>query len=96
LIALTELLKLLNGSKFRWFRVNTIVYYESRKRELKRRLINEGRCDERLKKLKLGMKPKKEKKRPKGALEPKIRMTRGENNIHRRKQEDVHGISFQF
>jgi hypothetical protein len=26
-----------------------IVYYESRKRELKRRLINEGRCDERLK-----------------------------------------------
>jgi hypothetical protein len=42
------------------------------------------------------MKPKKEKKRPKGALEPKIRMTRGENNIHRRKQEDVHGISFQF
>ncbi len=27
----------------------TEVYYESRKRELKRRLINEGRCDERLK-----------------------------------------------
>jgi hypothetical protein len=26
-----------------------VVYYESRKRELKRRLINEGRCDERLK-----------------------------------------------
>ena len=26
-----------------------IVYYESIKRELKRRLINEGRCDERLK-----------------------------------------------
>jgi hypothetical protein len=25
------------------------VYYESRKRDLKRRLINEGRCDERLK-----------------------------------------------
>jgi uncharacterized HAD superfamily protein len=25
------------------------VYYESRKRELKRRLLNEGRCDERLK-----------------------------------------------
>jgi hypothetical protein len=25
------------------------VYYESRKRELKRRLINEGWCDERLK-----------------------------------------------
>jgi hypothetical protein len=25
------------------------VYYESRKRELKRRFINEGRCDERLK-----------------------------------------------
>jgi hypothetical protein len=25
------------------------VYYESRKRELQRRLINEGRCDERLK-----------------------------------------------
>ena len=25
------------------------VYYESRKRALKRRLINEGRCDERLK-----------------------------------------------
>jgi hypothetical protein len=25
------------------------VYYESRKRELKRRLMNEGRCDERLK-----------------------------------------------
>jgi hypothetical protein len=25
------------------------VYYESRKREWKRRLINEGRCDERLK-----------------------------------------------
>jgi uncharacterized protein YlbG (UPF0298 family) len=26
-----------------------IVYYESRKRELKIRLMNEGRCDERLK-----------------------------------------------
>ncbi len=26
-----------------------VVYYESRKRELKRRLINEGRSDERLK-----------------------------------------------
>jgi hypothetical protein len=26
-----------------------VVYYESRKRNLKRRLINEGRCDERLK-----------------------------------------------
>jgi hypothetical protein len=26
-----------------------VVYYESRKRELKRRLIIEGRCDERLK-----------------------------------------------
>jgi hypothetical protein len=26
-----------------------VVCYESRKRELKRRLINEGRCDERLK-----------------------------------------------
>jgi hypothetical protein len=26
-----------------------VVYYESRKRELRRRLINEGRCDERLK-----------------------------------------------
>jgi hypothetical protein len=26
-----------------------LVYYETRKRELKRRLINEGRCDERLK-----------------------------------------------
>jgi hypothetical protein len=26
-----------------------IVYYESRKREVKRRLINEGRYDERLK-----------------------------------------------
>ncbi len=26
-----------------------VVYYESRKRELKRRLVNEGRCDERLK-----------------------------------------------
>jgi hypothetical protein len=26
-----------------------VVYYESRKRELKRRLMNEGRCDERLK-----------------------------------------------
>ncbi len=25
------------------------VYYELRKRDLKRRLINEGRCDERLK-----------------------------------------------
>ena len=25
------------------------VYYESRNREVKRRLINEGRCDERLK-----------------------------------------------
>jgi len=25
------------------------VYYESRKRELKIRLMNEGRCDERLK-----------------------------------------------
>ncbi len=29
--------------------VYTDVYYESRKRELKRRLVNEGRCDERLK-----------------------------------------------
>jgi hypothetical protein len=29
--------------------VNFCVYYESRKWELKRRLINEGRCDERLK-----------------------------------------------
>ena len=29
--------------------VSFLVYYESRKRELKRRLINEGRCDERLK-----------------------------------------------
>jgi hypothetical protein len=28
---------------------NFEVYYESRKRELQRRLINEGRCDERLK-----------------------------------------------
>jgi hypothetical protein len=27
----------------------TEVYYETRKRELQRRLINEGRCDERLK-----------------------------------------------
>ena len=27
----------------------TVVYYESRKRELKIRLMNEGRCDERLK-----------------------------------------------
>ncbi len=26
-----------------------IVYYESRKRELKIRFMNEGRCDERLK-----------------------------------------------
>jgi hypothetical protein len=26
----------------------TVVYYESRKRELKIRLMNEGRCDERL------------------------------------------------
>jgi hypothetical protein len=26
-----------------------VVYYESRKRELKTRLMNEGRCDERLK-----------------------------------------------
>jgi hypothetical protein len=26
-----------------------VVYYESRKRELKIRLMNEGRCDERLK-----------------------------------------------
>jgi hypothetical protein len=25
----------------------SVVYYESRKRELKRRPINEGRCDER-------------------------------------------------
>jgi hypothetical protein len=29
--------------------LNIEFYYESRKRELKRRLINEGRCDERLK-----------------------------------------------
>jgi hypothetical protein len=29
--------------------IHWVVYYESRKRELKRRLINEGRCDERLK-----------------------------------------------
>ena len=27
----------------------SVVYYESRKREVTRRLINEGRCDERLK-----------------------------------------------
>jgi hypothetical protein len=27
----------------------SVVYYESRKRELTSRLINEGRCDERLK-----------------------------------------------
>ncbi len=27
----------------------SVVYYESRKRELKIRLMNEGRCDERLK-----------------------------------------------
>ena len=26
-----------------------VVYYESRKRELKTRLMNDGRCDERLK-----------------------------------------------
>ncbi len=26
-----------------------VVYYESRKRDLKIRLMNEGRCDERLK-----------------------------------------------
>ncbi len=30
-------------------RNNGVVYYESRKRELKIRLMNEGRCDERLK-----------------------------------------------
>ncbi len=29
--------------------VSTVVYYESRKRELKTRLMNEGRYDERLK-----------------------------------------------
>jgi hypothetical protein len=29
--------------------VHSDVYYESRKRELKIRLMNEGRCDERLK-----------------------------------------------
>ncbi len=29
--------------------VAEVVYYESRKRELKRRLVNEGRCDERIK-----------------------------------------------
>ena len=28
---------------------NYVVYYESRKRELKIRLMNEGRCDERQK-----------------------------------------------
>ena len=27
----------------------SVVYYESRKRDLKRRLVNEGRCDGRLK-----------------------------------------------
>ena len=27
---------------------NWVVYYESRKREVKIRLMNEGRCDERL------------------------------------------------
>ena len=32
-----------------WWHGTEEVYYESRKRELKRRLINEGRCDERLK-----------------------------------------------
>jgi hypothetical protein len=32
-----------------WLLSGKEVYYESRKRELKRRLINEGRCDERLK-----------------------------------------------
>ncbi len=31
-----------------------IVYYESRKRELERRLVNEGRYDERLKATDLG------------------------------------------
>jgi hypothetical protein len=29
--------------------VSLFVYHESRKRELKTRLMNEGRCDERLK-----------------------------------------------
>ena len=29
--------------------LNMCVYYESKKRELKIRLMNEGRCDERLK-----------------------------------------------
>jgi hypothetical protein len=36
--------------QYHWTRLavlRPIVYYESRKRELKRRLINEGRCDER-------------------------------------------------
>jgi hypothetical protein len=33
--------------------VTRVVYYKSRKREFKIRLMNEGRCDERLKKLEL-------------------------------------------
>ncbi len=32
----------------RGVRQNLYVYYESRKREIQRRLVNEGRCDERL------------------------------------------------
>ncbi len=35
--------------KTRLIRVLSVVYYESRKREIKIRLMNEGRCDERLK-----------------------------------------------
>jgi hypothetical protein len=46
-----EAYKLRDSKKFAGpvsFSKEVEVYYESRKRELKRRLINEGRCDERL------------------------------------------------
>ena len=37
-----------HGQMFVVFIIIIIVYYESRKGEVKRRLVNEGRCDERL------------------------------------------------
>ncbi len=36
-------------SEFELLKMENVVYYESRKREVKIRLMNEGRCDERLK-----------------------------------------------
>jgi hypothetical protein len=44
-ILMTDVFATINPTEVR----TRIVYYESRKRELKIRLMNEGRCDEKLK-----------------------------------------------